>query len=72
MARSRLLGSVLPKNLPDTPSTTAQTLDLTIYNLHRGTKLVACLSTKRNPEYSRMDMTYEHMVQQARYEQCKS
>ena len=41
----------------------------TKYNLNgRGTKLVACLSNKRNHEsYHRMDRTYEHMMQQARY-----
>ena len=29
------------RNLPDTPCSTALTLELTIYNSHRGTKLVA-------------------------------
>ena len=76
VARSRLLLSPMvpygQKNLPNTPRSTALTLDLTLYNLRRGTKLVACLSNKRDHEHNKMDRTYEHMMQQARYEKCKS
>ena len=53
MARSRLLVSpMVPycQNLPDTPYRVALTLELTIYKLNRGTKLVACLSIKNKPQ----------------------
>ena len=68
MARSRLLVSAMVpywQKLAGYSFHVALTLDLTICSLHRGTKLLACLSNKRNPEYSRMDVTCEHMMQQA-------